>query len=189
MWQSGISAIAVGLVLVAYIVAQVQQLTTRPEHEQKVLDALSRARLKFYAKQSAARVLWYRYRLRLLNGVECAVADEYRATIKASAGALRRATAQLRMLPLAGDEQQQEDQELGTGGDDERKQRQTQSFLQALQAKLDAQERSTAELARIVKEQSALLREQSAQLKEQGEALRALLTKRRDEHGSGSRSE
>ncbi len=93
-----------GLVVVAYIVASVQQLTTSPDSERLVLDALSRTRIKFEAQQAAASILYFKWKLlRARRGLDGALTDAQAEAINCKLVTrvrdLKRLTRLLKLLP------------------------------------------------------------------------------------------
>ena len=134
-----VMAMFVGLVILAYVVSQVQHLTTRPLHEQKVLDALTLSKLRFEAKRTACRIFLHRYRM---GGT--GLASEARTTLlgrlRDESLKLRKTVSQISLFPSVFDMQQLALSEVRT-------------TVRAMQQAQTAQTAKIDELANIVRMQ------------------------------------
>jgi hypothetical protein len=182
---------AAGLIVVAYIVSQIQILTSRPPYEQQVLDALSATKLRMHARRNAALIFWLRWRLLVLrrskNGG--AVKNRPGETISSvqrrlldSVRELKRLQSVLRLLPdLSGSSSDDGSSLLTLSKQISTVASDTAQLNKELKSSTAAQSRMIADLASAVKRLEARLDDAGsqdglvAQLREENERLRAKL--------------
>jgi hypothetical protein len=146
-------AICVGLVILAYIVAQVQQLTQRTEREQKVLDALNVSVMRTKAKALAAQVFTLRYRLRKaerdtsMSGFTLARRAQLHFESSTASRQLRALTESINLLPTAASYEDTTAVAVAEVRDE----------ISRLASRFDAQSRVLADLTGLVRTQQELL--------------------------------